>query len=715
MDAAAAAAGGDAPDQQRRRRHQLRDARALPAAARVRPRPPRRARPRRAARRATGEQHDHARRRRAHAHRRRPADLRRRARAAGHRRDHGRARLPRSTTPPPRSCSSRRTSSRRASPRQRSAWSCVPRRARASSAASIPNGRRAAPTRAMELLVEVAGAEPRPTARSTCIPNPIERPRITVRTARVERDARHRRSHADAVQRSAPAARHRDRRTEPATTFVAVPRRAAPTSNVRSTSSRRSARRHGLNNIGRTRARRSPARRAAHACASASAGSSPTCWWARAARGDHAAAGRAGRPRRDRRCRSTRVVRGREPAPRRGVGAAHRACSRACSRRSAQTSRAAIPTSRCSSSAPCSAPPVLGTLLPEERRSRLRGRDRCSCASARSAPTARSSPPTPSRGSKRSPTRCGWPISRLRRRRWSRSTRAAAPACSSSGTDVGSVGEVAATRRCAPRRRRRCVAFELDLGRALRGDAVAACSQRSGLALSELGRRPRVRRRRHRARGRRRCARCAKPGATCSRTVAVFDMFRSDSIGAGRVSIAFALRFRAPDRTLNDTEIATLRQRAIDAVVTAHGAELRGCVERGRAVRPPHPGSLRGGRRAGRRVQRALAHLLRRVVHAVLRVARLRTRLLVKEFDVMLVKAVIEWRARPASTSGSTSLLRRAASGPSRSISRTAPRSRAATFAGRRSRTARCAPVSTSRCAIPDPVRAALTERLIDV
>jgi phenylalanyl-tRNA synthetase beta chain len=57
--------------------------------------------------------------------------------------------------------------------------------------------------------------------------------------------------------------------------------------------------------------------------------------------------------------------------------------------------------------------------------------------------------------------------------------------------------------------------------------------------------------------------------------VSVFDTFRSDAIGPGRVSIAFSLRFRAPDHTLTDAEVAALRQAAIDAVVAAHGAELR--------------------------------------------------------------------------------------------------------------------------------------------
>ena len=57
--------------------------------------------------------------------------------------------------------------------------------------------------------------------------------------------------------------------------------------------------------------------------------------------------------------------------------------------------------------------------------------------------------------------------------------------------------------------------------------------------------------------------------------VRVFDEFRSDALGSGRRSLAFTLRFRAPDRTLTDAAVADLRQRAIDAVRAAHGAELR--------------------------------------------------------------------------------------------------------------------------------------------
>jgi phenylalanyl-tRNA synthetase beta chain len=57
--------------------------------------------------------------------------------------------------------------------------------------------------------------------------------------------------------------------------------------------------------------------------------------------------------------------------------------------------------------------------------------------------------------------------------------------------------------------------------------------------------------------------------------VALFDVFRSEALGPGKVSLAFTLRFRALDRTLTDDEVSALRNTCIDAVVSAHGAELR--------------------------------------------------------------------------------------------------------------------------------------------
>ncbi len=65
-------------------------------------------------------------------------------------------------------------------------------------------------------------------------------------------------------------------------------------------------------------------------------------------------------------------------------------------------------------------------------------------------------------------------------------------------------------------------------------------------------------------------------GGALLESVRCFDVFRSASLGAGRVSLAFALRFRAGDRTLTDAEVGGLRQACIDAVVSTHGADLRG-------------------------------------------------------------------------------------------------------------------------------------------
>ena len=59
-------------------------------------------------------------------------------------------------------------------------------------------------------------------------------------------------------------------------------------------------------------------------------------------------------------------------------------------------------------------------------------------------------------------------------------------------------------------------------------------------------------------------------------SVRLFDIFRSDALGSGRVSLAFALQFRADDHTLTDADVGELRQKCIDAVVGAYAAELRG-------------------------------------------------------------------------------------------------------------------------------------------
>ncbi|WP_340562940.1 phenylalanine--tRNA ligase subunit beta [Streptomyces sp. GSL17-111] len=55
----------------------------------------------------------------------------------------------------------------------------------------------------------------------------------------------------------------------------------------------------------------------------------------------------------------------------------------------------------------------------------------------------------------------------------------------------------------------------------------------------------------------------------------LFDVFTGEQLGAGRKSLAYALRFRAPDRTLTAEEASAARDAAVAAAVTATGAELR--------------------------------------------------------------------------------------------------------------------------------------------
>jgi phenylalanyl-tRNA synthetase beta chain len=64
-------------------------------------------------------------------------------------------------------------------------------------------------------------------------------------------------------------------------------------------------------------------------------------------------------------------------------------------------------------------------------------------------------------------------------------------------------------------------------------------------------------------------------GGDLLESLSLFDVYRGGQLPAGQRSLAFRLRFRALDRTLDDAELAGARRRAIDAVVAAHGAELR--------------------------------------------------------------------------------------------------------------------------------------------
>jgi phenylalanyl-tRNA synthetase beta chain len=64
-------------------------------------------------------------------------------------------------------------------------------------------------------------------------------------------------------------------------------------------------------------------------------------------------------------------------------------------------------------------------------------------------------------------------------------------------------------------------------------------------------------------------------GGTLLSDVRVFDVYRGAQVGEGRKSLALALSFRAPDRTLTDEDVAPLRDRIVEALREALGGELR--------------------------------------------------------------------------------------------------------------------------------------------
>jgi phenylalanyl-tRNA synthetase beta chain len=55
----------------------------------------------------------------------------------------------------------------------------------------------------------------------------------------------------------------------------------------------------------------------------------------------------------------------------------------------------------------------------------------------------------------------------------------------------------------------------------------------------------------------------------------LFDVYTGPQVGAGRRSLAYALRFRAPDRTLTDAEVMAARDAAVAAAGNHVGAVLR--------------------------------------------------------------------------------------------------------------------------------------------
>jgi len=67
----------------------------------------------------------------------------------------------------------------------------------------------------------------------------------------------------------------------------------------------------------------------------------------------------------------------------------------------------------------------------------------------------------------------------------------------------------------------------------------------------------------------------ARAGGKVLRKVELFDVYRGAQIGAGKVSLAYALTYQADDRTLNDKAVAQIRARIVRRLERELGATLR--------------------------------------------------------------------------------------------------------------------------------------------
>ena len=59
------------------------------------------------------------------------------------------------------------------------------------------------------------------------------------------------------------------------------------------------------------------------------------------------------------------------------------------------------------------------------------------------------------------------------------------------------------------------------------------------------------------------------------REMRVFDVYRGEQIGPGKKSIALAVAFQSPERTLSDEDAARLREQIVSTLAERFGAELR--------------------------------------------------------------------------------------------------------------------------------------------
>ena len=58
-------------------------------------------------------------------------------------------------------------------------------------------------------------------------------------------------------------------------------------------------------------------------------------------------------------------------------------------------------------------------------------------------------------------------------------------------------------------------------------------------------------------------------------SIRLFDVYTGEQVGEGKKSLAFALRFRAPDRTLKEGESSAARDAAVRVAAERTGAVQR--------------------------------------------------------------------------------------------------------------------------------------------
>jgi phenylalanyl-tRNA synthetase beta chain len=68
----------------------------------------------------------------------------------------------------------------------------------------------------------------------------------------------------------------------------------------------------------------------------------------------------------------------------------------------------------------------------------------------------------------------------------------------------------------------------------------------------------------------------ASAGGRLLESARLFDLYRGPGVPVGRKSMAYALTYRAPDRTLTAEEVEAAHERLVRKVCGAVGGELRG-------------------------------------------------------------------------------------------------------------------------------------------